>query len=256
MTTAPPPPHLSVVIPAFNEAGRLPATLDALAREVPGWPWPAEIVLVDDGSTDATAEVMSSFAAARDAVQVVRQPRNLGKGAAVTAGVLAARGRFIVFFDADLSYPLEAVPEAVARLEGGAYVVVGARDLHPEAGRAAYSPLRRATSLAFNALVEGVLGLGIPDTQCGFKAFRADAARALFPRLSIPGFGFDVELLYAARAQGFAIERMPIRMRGHDAGSVRVFQHGLRMASDVMKVRLRAWRGAYRAPYAGPNDMH
>jgi dolichyl-phosphate beta-glucosyltransferase len=245
MVEAPKAPHLSVVIPAFNEAARLPATLAALADVAPTWPFNAEVVLVDDGSTDATAAVMDAFAAGHDDVRVVRQPRNLGKGAAVTAGVLAACGRFVVFFDADLSYPLEAVPEAVERLEAGADVVVGARDLHPDAGRAAYSPLRRATSLAFNAYVEGMLGLGIPDTQCGFKAFRGEVARELFPRLSIPGFGFDVELLYAAKARGFAIARMPIRMRTHDTGSVRVLQHGLRMAGDVLKVRLRAWRGVY-----------
>jgi len=238
--------HLSIVIPAYNEAARLPATVDAVLEAVAVWPHTTELILVDDGSTDATGRIISEIAAARDGVTPVILRDNRGKGGAIAAGVAASRGEFVLFFDADLSYPLEAVPDALGRLESGADVVIGARDLEPSNGRASYSPLRNATSLAFNAFVEVVLRLGIHDTQCGFKAFRGEVARELFPTLAVRGFGFDVELLFAARRRGCAIALMPIRMEDRAGSSVRVLRHGIQMARDVMRVRVRGWMGRYK----------
>jgi dolichyl-phosphate beta-glucosyltransferase len=237
--------ELSIVIPAFNEAGRLPATLAAVEAAVASWPFATQVVVVDDGSKDATPTIIASHAASNPAITPVICPENRGKGAAVMAGVAATTGRWVLFFDADLSYPLEAVPKALVLLRDGADVVIGARNLDPANGRADYGPVRTLTSHAFNGFVQAVLGLGIQDTQCGFKAFRGDVARGLFPTLSIRGFGFDVELLFAARRRGLRIALMPIRMTGRDGSSVRVFRHGLQMARDVLRIRARSWRGHY-----------
>lgn len=237
-------PDLSLVVPAYNEAARLPQTVAAVLAAMDAWRFRAELVLVDDGSRDQTARLIAELAEADPRVVAVSYPDNRGKGGAVMAGVAASRGRRVVFFDADLSYPLSAVSEAMVRLEA-APLCIGARDLVEGGGRAEYSFTRKLTSFAFNAFVGLFLRLGVKDTQCGFKGFHGDVARALFPHLTIRGFGFDVELLFLARRWGLAIDRMPIRMVDRAGSSVSVWRHSLQMARDVLKIRWRAWRGRY-----------
>lgn len=248
--TRPETPMLSIVVPAFNEARRLPATVSAVREAMGGWPFSCELVLVDDGSSDGTGELIAGLAAKDPRVVAVSYAPNRGKGGAVVAGVAKSRGARVMFFDADLSYPLSAVPELVKRLDA-AKVVVGARDLAQDGGRAEYSMARKLTSVVFNAFVGLFLRLGVKDTQCGFKGFDGGLARELFPNLAVTGFGFDVELLFLARRWGLSIDRMPIRMVNREGSSVSVFRHSLQMARDVLRIRWRAWRGRY--PKARPS---
>jgi dolichyl-phosphate beta-glucosyltransferase len=237
-------PKLSIVVPAYNEAKRLPATVAAVCGAMAGWDFSCELVLVDDGSSDGTGELIAELARTNPRIVAVSYAPNRGKGGAVIAGVAASRGGRVIFFDADLSYPLAAVPEALERLER-APLCVGARDLDPEGGRAEYSATRKLTSFVFNAFVGLFLRLGVRDTQCGFKGFHGDVARRLFPHLAVTGFGFDVELLFLARRFGLAIDRMPIRMVNREGSSVSVLRHSLQMARDVLRIRWRAWTGRY-----------
>jgi dolichyl-phosphate beta-glucosyltransferase len=237
-------PHLSIVIPAYNEAKRLPATVEAVVNAMGTWPFTTELVLVDDGSSDTTPNLIAAWAAADPHIVPVTYQPNRGKGAAVVTGVAATRGRYVVFFDADLSYPLDAVPRALDLLTTHD-LCIGARDLDKGGGRAAYSPTRKLTSVAFNIFVRTFLWLGVRDTQCGFKSFRGDVARKLFPRLAVMGYGFDVELLYVARRWKLSIALLPIKMIGREGSSVSVIRHSLQMARDVMRIRFRGWFGKY-----------
>lgn len=235
--------RLSLVIPAFNEAERLPRCLDVLlsARGILA---ADEIVVVDDGSSDGTL-VVARAAAARDArVRVVACERNRGKGAALRSGMAGTRGRFVLFTDADLSFDLPDLERVVACAEGGADVAIGARDLCDD-GVVYPSRRRSVATRVFSALVQAGFGLGIPDTQCGLKAFRGDAGRTLFRALSVDRFGFDVELLWLARHWGLRIERVPVRMKWASGSSVRPVRDGARMAVDLARIRWRAAAGAY-----------
>jgi len=238
---------VSIVIPAYDEVERLPHTVDAVLAEAARWPFTLELVLVDDGSSDGTLLLMQRFADDDARVRVVSYGTNRGKGAAVAAGVAASRGDFVVFFDADLSYPLAAVPAALTLFDEGADVVIGARDLAPS-GRAEYGLLRKVASTSFNAIVEAVLHLGVRDTQCGFKAFRGAIARALFPALEVRGFGFDVELLYLIRRWQLDLRLLPLKMNARAGSSVSVARASAEMLRDVLRIRLRAARGRYPAP--------
>ncbi|MGZ5971342.1 MAG: dolichyl-phosphate beta-glucosyltransferase [Polyangiales bacterium] len=233
---------LSLVIPAYNEAERL----DRTVREVLEWARDrdVEIVVVDDGSTDGTARVLDAIASREPRIRGVKLPENRGKGAAVRAGVLAARGDHVAFFDADLAYPLDQLDALVAPLRAGADLAIGARDLHPE-NTTRYRLVRRVATAVFNGLVTTTLGLRVHDTQCGFKAFRREPGRALFSALTIPRFGFDVELLFLARKWGLRVERVPVRMRAHGQSSVRLVHDSVEMAGDLVRIRLRALRGGY-----------
>jgi dolichyl-phosphate beta-glucosyltransferase len=241
-------PHLSIIIPALNEATRLPLTVTALSESMRDWPFDTEVVVVDDGSSDDTAELVSALSLRDARFRLVRHARNRGKGAAIGSGVKASLGRYVLFFDADLSYPLTAVRGALAALDSGADVVIGARGLGGQDTRSRYGTLRRMSTRAFNALVETTLHLGVRDTQCGFKAFRGDVARALFPRLVVRGFGFDVELIFAARQLGLTLVQLPLEMTPRDGSSVRLVRDSLQMARDVLRVRARGWLGRYGRP--------
>ncbi len=234
----------TVVIPCFNEARRLDRTIDAMVRFANERPDEVEVVFVDDGSSDATPDRLDRAAAAHDALRVVHLPENRGKGAAIAAGVQAAAGDAILFFDADLSYPLASIDAALDHLRDGADVVIGGRDLAAEAD-GGYSPLRNLSSAGFNLLVEQTLALGVPDTQCGFKAFDARVARALFAQLSVQRFGFDVEVLFLARRWGLRIVRMPVEMTHASGSSVRIVRDSWLMFRDILRIRRNAARGVY-----------
>ncbi len=240
-----PSPSLSIVIPAYNEGERLVRSLDEVSRYLDARHPDAEVVVVDDGSTDHTREVLAAAAARDPRIVPVLAPRNRGKGAAIATGVARARGAWIAFFDADLAYPLEQLDDLLARLRAGADLAVGARDLLADENRGKYGPVRRLATTTFNALVSASLGLRNGDTQCGFKAFRGDAARALFSALTIERFGFDVELLFLADRWGYRVDRVPVRMRESGASSVHVLRDSLNMAADLARIRLRARLGRY-----------
>lgn len=240
--------QLSILIPCFNEAHRLPGTIDAvlgyLERLEESKKIKAELVLVDDGSTDETPSIILRNEEEHARVRGVQLPHNQGKGAAIKTGVKAIKGEMLVFFDADLSYPLELVSVALDELGAGADLVIGGRDLDPSA-RQTYSFARRFTSLAFNFIVDQFLGIGIPDTQCGFKAFRAPVAQAIFSNLTVERFGFDVELLYLARSWDLSIKRIPVQMTHRSGSSVRIVRDSFQMWRDTVKIWRNGRKGLY-----------
>ena len=244
-------PHgvgLSLILPVYNEAERLERHIERVLAHARALQSGAlEVVIVDDASQDGSLDVALKLERAHHEVRLLAQPSNRGKGAAVKQGMLSSVGRHVLFMDADLSYPLELIERACERLDSGAEVVLGARDLLYERGWRAYPLKRRVTTQLFRALVERALALGVPDTQCGFKAFDGELARELFAQVQVERFGFDVEVIYLCRLWGVKIERLPAQM-AHDAhrvSSVRVVRDSLSMISDVARVWLRAARGDY-----------
>lgn len=238
-------PDLTLVIAAWNEARRLPATLAALRGWAATRPESLEVLVVDDGSTDQTAQAALNTAAEWPVVRLLGLECNRGKGAAVRRGMLAARGRAAGFLDADLPYDLAAIGEALAGLAAGADVVIGGRDLPASRARSAPQLSRRISGRAYAWLVNRLAVRGIPDTQCGFKLFTAQAARALFARTTLPGFAFDVELLTAAQRMGLRIERIPVTYLHSDDSRVRLVRDSLRMFRDLLRVNRRRARGVY-----------
>ncbi|MBU6282563.1 glycosyltransferase [bacterium] len=247
MTSEPPPVDgLTLVVPARDEETRLPLTLAAAARELPTLARRAEILVVDDGSRDATARVASEFESPVP-VRVVRLPENRGKGAAVHAGIEAATQPYVAFTDADCPYDLGALrPMLAALAERRADVAIGARDLVESGVSRGYGALRRFSGQALSLLTAAVLGLPFRDSQCGLKCFRAETARALFAVRTIDRFGFDFEILAAALDNGLVVERFPVELSHHDESRVDVLRDGGEMFRQLWQVRRRLRRGGYR----------
>ncbi len=244
-------PHLTLVIPAFNGAARLPANLCQLREFLAAQPYCTELILVDDGNAEPTARALFEFAAANPAVVLLRNETNRGKGASVRRGMLAARGRYRVFMDADLAYPPTEISKILRDLEAGADVAIACRVL-PES-RYLMSPsffhylyTRHLMSRVFNLMVRSVMLRGVLDTQAGLKGFTARAADIVFPRLTIPRFGFDVEALYVAQKHGLSVRQTAVQFRYDDEPStVRLAKAATTMAGDLLQVKLNDRRGRY-----------
>ncbi len=236
-------PHLSIVIPAFNEAARLPGTLRALADRFGGTP--TEVVVADDGSTDATSAVATSASSPALPVRVVRLPENRGKGAAVRAGVAETTGAVVLFMDADLATDLGAVDAVLARL-GTADVVVGSRAV-PGSRVHDTTALRTAMGRTFNGLVRVVTRLDVHDSQCGFKAYRGDVARLLFSLSEVDGFAFDPEVLLMARILGYRIVEVPVDWTAIAGSSVRPLRDSAVTGAALVRLVLVRRPGAVRA---------
>jgi len=240
------PGYLSLVIPAFNEDRRIGESLDRILSFFRGQSYTFEIIVVDDGSTDRTVEVVRGFAASEPRLRVEAQPRNFGKGEAIRKGMLLAGGKHLFFSDADLSVPIEAVPDFLSRLEAGYDVAVGSR-------RAAgavievHQPIHRELmGKVFTRLSNLILGLRLKDFTCGFKAFRRDAARELFSRQRLGGWSFDSEILYLAKAKGYRIAEVPVVWRNDEATKVRLGRDVVRSFVDLWNIRLNHALGKYR----------
>ncbi len=237
---------LSIVVPAYNEAERLPTTLAALREFLADRPWKTEIIVVDDGSIDQTVAVVEA-AAAQSArpLRVVSLGINRGKGAAVKCGVGLASGATIAFVDADLPYGFDAFDRAMRLLAEGADLVIGGRDLPGSSEVRGYTWTRWLPGKIYSVLVNALAVDGIPDTQCGFKAFRGEIARELFTRLALTRFAFDVELLTIAQCWGLSIRRIPVRFTHSDDSRLSLVRDSARMFRDLIEVNRRRARGAY-----------
>jgi dolichyl-phosphate beta-glucosyltransferase len=235
-------PRWSVVIPAFNEAQRLPPFLEKVVAYFEGRDEPYEVIVADDGSTDGTPEIVE--ARQLGAVRVLRLQPNAGKGAAVRAGMLAARGAYRLFADADGATPIEELKRLEPMLVAGADVVIGSRVLVDPGVSVTTRPHRVAAGRVFNWLVARVGLHDIADSQCGFKAFTAPAASRLFGALSTRGFGFDVELLLRAKAAGCRIVEVPVNWADQAGSKVSVLRHGPGMLWQIMMARRRIRRRA------------
>jgi len=237
-------PQLSLIIPAFNEAGCIAESLTLVAESLTGGFGNFEVIVVDDGSTDETARLAKEHPLRP---QVVRLGKNLGKGAAVRRGVAEARGDYIFFTDADIPYDLSFLNEAVTYLKDNRFdIVLGARDLSKPPNTPNRKLLRRLASDVFTLFINRVVVRGIPDTQCGIKGFTRRAATELFPILTVDRFAFDVELVYLARKLGHRIKRLPVSQRPErKRSSVSVMRDSPVMLWDVLNVMLNFHRGKY-----------
>lgn len=236
----------SVVIPALDEAGGIGATVALVRAALAGFAagGGVEVVVVDDGSADGTAD--AALAAGAD--QVVIQAVNRGKGAAVRAGVAAARGRTIAFTDADLSYSPDQLVTLITEVEDGWDVAVGSRR-HPDARiERGAGALRGLGSRVINLVTTGVLLSRPHDTQCGLKAFRSDVAAALFGLGRVDGFAFDIEVLHLVERHELSLVEVPARLQSADRSTVRVARDGMRLLRDIWRIRGWSATGAYELP--------
>jgi glycosyltransferase involved in cell wall biosynthesis len=237
---------VSIVIPAYNEEGRLPRTLSALESFCTSEATDVEVIVVDDGSTDGTVDLIRSQAVARPWLSVLECPHR-GKGAAVRAGVLTASKDRILLCDADLSMPIEHSHRLLQALEDGYHLAIGSRALAHS--HVYHDPVQRQImSRAFNLLVRAMVLRGVQDTQCGFKAFRREVALDLFSRQRLEGFSFDVEILYLARKRGYFIKEVPIDWYCDRNSRVRALRDSLAMIGDLFRIRLNTILGEYQSP--------
>jgi len=234
-------PRLSIVIPAFNEAQRLPATLARIRAHLDARGEAYDVLVVDDGSTDATADVAR---AAPGSVAVLRHATNRGKGHAVRAGMLAVSGERRLMTDADLSTPIEELARLEAELERGFDVVIGSRAVAGARIEVRQPLYREAMGRLFNQLVQALLLPGLHDTQCGFKLWSAAAAAPAFAACRLAGFSFAVEALYVARRRGLRIAELPVVWRNDVATRVGL-GGGATAFVDLLRIRLAAARGRY-----------
>ena len=234
---------LTLILPCFNEAERLPRTLATFLAELPPRPGEVEVLVVDDGSTDETFAVASAVAAKDARVRVIRTRPNRGKGFGVRTGVLAAQGELVVFTDADGSYGPRDVERVLAALTD-APVAIGSRD----AGAATGPFARRLASRQFNHAIQALLRLPFRDTQCGLKGFQRQAALEVFSRARLDGFAFDAEVLVLARRLGLQVTEVDVRAEERDGSKVQLAIDALRMLGDVVTVARWAATGAYDLP--------
>jgi dolichyl-phosphate beta-glucosyltransferase len=242
-------PQLSIVLPAYDEAERMrprmPVVLEFL--EASDWTW--EVILVDDGSRDGTAQVARELLSDAPNGRVISYAPNRGKGYAVRTGVLAARGRLVSYMDIDLSTPLAELSRAIDCIEAGADIVLGSRDL-PESRIGTPQPAhRRFAATAVRNFRKALIGLNdLSDTQCGFKVMRREAVVPLFERAVIDRFLFDVELLYMARLAGLRLFEMPVEWHDVPGSKVRVGPVALELATDLARIRLAHGDTSYSRP--------
>jgi len=235
----------SIVIPAYNEETRLGATLERILAYVRQQGWDAEILVVNDGSRDRTADLVRGSAEKNPIVRLVENPGNRGKGYSVRHGMLKARGDVVVFSDADLSSPIEEMPKLLDALAQGADIAIGSRWLRAELQTQRQSVHRQIFGRVFNLLMRMILGLKFKDTQCGFKAFTRQAAQTILPLQRIERWGFDPEILFLARKFGFRVEEVAVHW-GH-SGDTRIHPllDGARMFQEMLRVRWYNIAGKY-----------
>lgn len=236
-------PYLSIVIPAYNEAARIVPTIGAIASHVSdlGFDW--ELIIADDGSKDNTVFLVEDLKLAN--VHVLKAEKNGGKGSAVRRGMLAAKGQFVLFTDADNSTPIEEVSRLLKLLDGGGYeVAVGSRAA--EGGSEVKKSLfRQILSNGLRFLVRYVMGIQVRDTQCGFKMYNADAAYLLHTAQTIDGFSFDLEVLYLAFKQGYNVAEVGVDWVDAPGSKVNARKEVQRFLTDMLRIKRNDWNGTY-----------
>jgi glycosyltransferase involved in cell wall biosynthesis len=237
-------PAVSIVVPAFNEAGRIAESIrkiNAFAREST---LPLELIVVDDGSVDDTAEIVRCLDI--KGLRLFHNWENHGKGYAVRQGVLAATGEYVLFTDADLSAPIEELNKLLdVAIREGADIVIGSRNVDRGYIEKHQSRFREFGGMAFNLMVRLFLGLQLRDTQCGFKLFHRKRSRGVFEKQTTSGFGFDPEILFIAKRQGLKIRETAVRWSHAEGSKVQFLRDGLRMFFDLARVRRNAILGRY-----------
>lgn len=235
----------SIVIPAYNESERLGPTLDKVIAHDAEQGWQAEIVVVNDGSKDDTAEIVLAYGRSYPRVRLVENPGNRGKGYAVKNGMLQATGEILLMTDADLSAPIYEAGKLFAAIEAGADVAIGSRWLDARTQTARQSLARQLGGRVFNLAIRVILGLRQKDTQCGFKAFTREAAQRLFPLQRVDRWGFDPELLYLAKKYHMRVDEVAVEWAHDERSKIDPLKDGFRILNDVVQVRRNAMAGKY-----------
>lgn len=247
-------PQLSIVIPAYNESARIEATLERVMTCVATEDWDAEVLVVDDGSKDDTSAILRRWMDRYPRLHLIQNPGNRGKGYSVRNGLLQAAGEIVMFTDADLSAPMEEANRLIAAIDAGADVAIGSRWMD-RTRQTIHQPLyRQFFGRCFNAITRGVMGLPFKDTQCGFKAFRRDAAQVIFRLQRIERWGFDPELLFIARKLKYSITEVPVTW-GHDERSrMSYLKDGMKMLEEMAVIRWNSLAGRYDEAIAKMKD--
>jgi len=240
-------PELSIVIPAYNEERRLPRTLERIRDYLSDKKMNAEIIVVNDGSRDATPKLVQQWSEQWPAVRLVSNPGNRGKGYSVRHGMLEARGRLAIFTDADLSAPIEEAEKLLAAL-ADADVAIGSRALDRSLIAVHESRFRELAGILFNLIVRGMTGVHFQDTQCGFKAFALERCKIIFEQQRIEGFGFDPEILFLAKRHGLRVVEIPVRWAHDPATKVHLLRDSVRMFTDLLRIRCNWLLGRYLRP--------
>lgn len=238
---------VSVIIPAFNEELRLPATLDSVCAYLEGSvDRDYEVIVVDDGSSDGTADFVRSYEEKNERVKLISYEENQGKGYAVRTGMLAAKGDYVIYNDADGSSPIEELEKLIKSIDSGHDLAFGSRAKPDDSRFVDALAYRKYMGNTFNLIVQALILPGIQDTQCGFKMFRRNVARDIFSVAQVNGFAFDVEILYIARLRHYKWEEVPINWSNVDGSKVNVFVDSPKMFVEVLKISMGAWLGRYR----------
>ena len=238
-------PTYSIVIPAFNERARILDTLSLVVTCIRVQCWSAEVIVVNDGSTDETAALVQNFSLTAPEVRLMENPGNRGKGYSVRSGLLHARGEIVLFTDADLSAPITEAERLFAAIEQGADIAIGSRWLESTRQTHRQPLYRQFFGRCFNTVTRSIMDLPYADTQCGFKAFTRAAAQTIFQLQTIERWGFDPEILFIARKRGFEIREVPVSW-AHDARSrISYLRDGMQMLQELAAIRWNALTGKY-----------
>jgi glycosyltransferase involved in cell wall biosynthesis len=240
-----PYPTYSIVIPAYNESARIPATLQSVVDCIRQRGWSAEVVVVNDGSSDSTAEVVRAFAAANPEVRLLENPGNRGKGYSVRSGMLQAHGEVVLFSDADLSAPIEEADGLFNAIAAGADIAIGSRWLETKRQTIRQPFYRQFFGRCFNGVTRFVMGLKFADTQCGFKAFTRAAAQTVFQLQTIERWGFDPEILFIALKRGYRIQEVAVSWAHDERTRMSYLKDGIKMLEEIAIVRWNALLGRY-----------
>lgn len=239
-------PYLTVVIPAFQEAGRLESSLHAITSFLRQQPWTWELIIVDDGSTDGTGAIAKRFRQTKEPrIRVIAHARNQGKGAAVRDGMLAANGKYCVFTDADNATPIEELAKLLHAVERGADIAIGSRYVKGSDVRKSQNLFRRLMSRMGNLLFRLLLGLNLSDTRCGFKLFTQRARDVTFPRQTLMRFGFDTEVLLIAKHHNLRVRELPVVWYDRERGTVHPFRDSLRSLGEIAHMMRMTRKGYY-----------
>lgn len=241
-------PIYSIIIPAFNETQRIGASLEKIIAFIHEHKWQAEIIVVNDGSTDNTADIVRGFAAQEPMIRMVENPGNRGKGFSVRNGMLHAAGDVLLFSDADLSAPIYEAKKLLQAIDAGADVAIGSRWITRSLQRERQPLHREVLGRAYNAALQLVLGLHYRDTQCGFKAFTRRAAHSIFPNLKIERWGFDPEILFLAQRLKLKVAEVPVEWAHDGRSKINPVKDGIRMLGEMVKIRLNSLGGKYSRP--------
>jgi glycosyltransferase involved in cell wall biosynthesis len=245
VATDQPRPSYSIIIPTYNESARVGATLEKVLSYVDKRGWDAEVIAVDDGSRDNTAQVIRNYAQNNPRLRLLQNPGNRGKGYSIRNGMLHGRGEVLLFSDADLSSPIEEADKLFAAIADGADIAIGSRWLRSDLQTQRQPMYRQLFGRAFNLLLRITLGLNFKDTQCGFKAFTRWAATTIFPLQKIERWGFDPELLYLARKFGLKVAEIPVAWAHREGTRISPLRDGPQMFWEMLKIRWNAFCGKY-----------